>query len=164
MLTSYSNRSSLKKKITVVVIWLVALVLSILFVEAILYEGVSFKMKIFPAIIGIFMIAGILLRCKFARAFTLVTLYVLALFPFIANFLLGDTAYILFFEDIELLFTETERLLTNILWALIVLIPIYFLSNNKSMEIFYIQSNPIEHVLFALAGLGICVLYVTTFL
>lgn len=163
MLTLYSHRSSIKKKITVVVIWAVALLLSFLLVEAILYEGISAKMKIFPVMIGIFMIAGILLRCKFARAFTLVTLYFLALFPFIANFL-GDTPHILFAEDTQLLFSEAERMMSNVFGALVLMIPIYFLSNNKSMDIFYINSNPIEHVFFILVALGICVFYVTMFL
>ena len=159
MLTLYSDRSSFKKKITVVVIWLVALALSFLLVELIRYDGTSLLIKSFPIVVGLFMIAGILLRCKFARAFTLITIYALGLFPFMANFLV-DGAILLFSMDTEALFTSTEILVTNIIWALLFIVPIYFLSNNKSMDIFFIESNPKEHLFFVAVAIGLIFVYI----
>jgi hypothetical protein len=163
MITLYSDKSSLKKKLTVMVIWFVALVLVFLLVKIIAHEGTSFLTKVLPVIIGLFMIAGILLRCKIARGFTLVALYFLALFPLIVNFLL-DSSFILFSANKDALFSQLEVLITNIVWGLLFIIPIYFFSNNKSMEIFYIESNPKEHIFFLLGAIGLIILYAQLFL
>jgi len=162
MLTVYSQRSSFKKKLTVMVIWLVALALGFLTIEVIVHEGTTLLTKVLPVIIGLFMIAGILLRCKIARGFTLVALYFLALFPLVINFLV-ERAFILFSEN-HSVFTPVEVLATNIIWGLLFIIPIYFFSNNKSMEIFYIESNPKEHILFVLGAVGLIFLYVNLLL
>ncbi len=162
MLTIYSHKSPFKKKLTVMVIWAVALALSFLLIKIVTSEGTTFLTKILPLIIGLFMIAGILLRCKIARGFTLVALYFLALFPVIATYL-ADGAYILFIEN-NALFTDNEVLITNIVWGLLFIIPIYFFSNNQSMEIFYIQSNPKEHIFFILGAVGLIFLYVQFFI
>ena len=159
MLTLYSQGSSFKKKATVVVIWLVALALSLLLLEVIRYEGTSLLTKAFPIVVGLFMIAGILLRCKFARAFTLITIYTIAVFPLMANFLVDDSI-LLFSLDTEAMFTSTEILFTNIMWALLFIVPIYFLSNSKSMDIFFIESNPIEHLFFITVALGLIFTYI----
>ena len=159
MLTVYSHKSSFKKKITVVVIWSVALMLSLLLIKMMFNEGVPFLTKVLPLVLGLFMIAGILLRCKIARGFTLVALYFLALFPLIASFLV-EGSYILFVPENDGFFTQAEILATNLLWAMLFIIPIYFFSNNKSMEIFYIQWNPLEHVFFILGGIGLGMLYI----
>jgi len=163
MLTVYSNRSSLKKKLTVMVIWLVAIALAYLLFEVMVHEDTSFLTKVLPIIIGLFMIAGILLRCKIARGFTLVALYFLALFPVLTNFLL-EGSFMLFSLESSSLFTTQEILMTNIIWGLLYLIPIYFFSNNKSMEIFYIQSNPKEHIFFVISAIALIVVYVKLFL
>jgi hypothetical protein len=159
----YSHKSSLKKKLTVMVIWLVAMALIYLLTEVIAHEGTSLLTKILPVIIGLFMIAGILLRCKFARAFTLVTLYFLAIFPLLTNFLFNHS-FILFSVNDNNLFTIAEVLGTNIVWGLLFIIPIYFFSNNKSMEIFFIESNPKEHIFFGLGAIGLIFLYGQLFL
>lgn len=163
MLTLYSEESSFKKKITVVAIWLVALSFGFLLAEVIAYEKMPLFVKILPVIIGIFMIVGILLRCKFARAFSLLTLYTLALFPLISN-ILGETPFILLSQESELFFSVTERLVSNIVWGLLFIIPIYFLSNNKSMDIFFIESNPKEHLFFIVGAMALCVLYLKFFI
>ena len=163
MLTLYSENSSFKKKLTVIGIWLVALALGFLLIQIITHKGTSFLTKILPLIIGLFMIAGILLRCKIARGFTLVALYFLALFPLITSFLI-DGSFILFSLDNSTLFTIEEVLATNIVWGLLFSIPLYFFSNNKSMEIFYIESNPKEHIFFVLGAMGLIILYGQLFL
>lgn len=162
MLTLYSDGSSFKKKITVVAIWLIAFALSFLLMEMIIDEEIPFLIKLLPILIGIFMIAGILLRCKFARAFTLVTLYIIALFPSVANFL-SDSSVLLFSVNQEEIFTSMEVIVTNMLWALLFIIPIYFLSNNKSMDIFFIDSNPKEHLFFAAGAIVLIFFYLQLF-
>ncbi|CAA6804184.1 MAG: Unknown protein [uncultured Sulfurovum sp.] len=159
MLTVYSDESSFKKKITVVVIWLVALALGFLLMKIILHEETTLLTKILPIVMGVFMIAGILLRCKIARGFTLITLYGIALFPLVSNFLL-EGSVILFSADRELIFTNSEILLTNVVWALLFIIPIYFLSNNKSMDIFFIKSNPKEHLFFILLAIALIFIFI----
>ena len=163
MLTIYSSQSSFKKKLTVVVVWLIAILFSILYFQLINDKELSFTYKIFPLILGLFMIAGILLRCKFARGFSLIALYVMALFPLTfyisTRYLFTDVTMPSFFifsaEDIAL-FSPLELLLNYTVWASLFIIPIYFLSNEKAMEIFYIESNPKEHLLYA----GIAILLI----
>jgi len=162
MLTLYSTESSFKKKLTVMVIWLIALSLGILLVNIVLDESVSWLTKLFPLIIGLFMIAGILLRCKIARGFTLLVLYILALFPLMTN-MLGNVPFILLSSDNNMLFSSIERVASNVVWGILFVIPIYFLSNNKSMDIFYIESNPKEHIAFALGAIIISMIIIMRF-
>lgn len=166
MLTLYKAKNSFKKKLTVIVIWLTAFLLSIGYIELVLNNEIPFIYKLIPLILGLFMIAGILLRCKIARGLTLLTLYILALYPLIFNFMFS-----LFFPDITMyhivflsvdsvgLLSNSEALLTNIVWASALIIPIYFLSNNDSMEIFYIENNPKEHLLYAVIAILLIALY-----
>ena len=166
MLTLYSHQSSFKKKLTVVVVWLIAMAFSILYFKFISYSEISFIYKLIPLILGLFMIAGILLRCKFARGFTLVALYFMALFPFIfyitTVYLFSDVTMPNFFifsaGDITL-FSQLELLLNYTVWAVLFFIPIYFLSNDKAMEIFYIESNPKEHILYVGIAIALIILY-----
>jgi hypothetical protein len=159
MLTIYTNDSSFKRKLTVVVIWFVAIALAVLLVEMILHHSSPFVIKIFPLALGLFMIAGILLRCKIARGMTLILLYALALFPLITNFM-TDSSFMMLSAYGNELFSASEILVTNVIWALLFLIPIYFLSNNKAMEIFFIQYNPIEHLFFIIGGIGLIFVYI----
>jgi len=159
MLTLYSRQSDFKKKLTVVIIWLVALSLSYPLMMFMQTPNISLLTKILPVIIGLFMIVGILLRCKIARGFAMVSLYFLALYPLLSNFFLGTSA-ILFSAETSGLFSSIEAFLTNLVWALLFVIPLYFLSNNKSMEIFYIESNPKEHLFFIGVTVFLIMLYV----
>jgi len=155
MLTLYSSRSDLKKKLTVVIIWLVAMILSFALVSFMESEQIAFSFKVLPLILGMFMIAGILLRCKIARGLSIITLYFLALYPLLSNFLL-DSSFILFAAETNELFSVIESFFSNLVWAFLFVIPIYFLSNDKSMDIFYIESNPKEHWFFL--GVSICLI------
>ena len=166
MLTVYSRQSSFKKKLTVVVVWLIAILFSLLYFQLINYKEFSFVYKIFPLILGLFMIAGILLRCKFARAFTLIALYFMALFPLIfyiiTLYLFSDVTmphFFIFSAEDTTIFSQIELLLNYTVWAVLFFIPIYFLSNDKAMEIFYIESNPKEHILYAGIAIALIVLY-----
>lgn len=161
MLTLYSNHSSFKKKLTVVVIWLIAIAFSMLYIQFINYQEISFLYKLIPLIWGLFMIVGILLRCKIARGFTLISLYFMALFPLIFYILyinlfpdITIPTFFIFSEEDITIFSKLELLINYTVWALLFLIPIYFLSNDKAMEIFYIEeSNSKEHILYV--GLAI---------
>lgn len=163
MLTLYSHQSSLKKKLTVVVVWLIAIFFSVLYFNFINYKEISFIYKLIPLVIGLFMIVGILLRCKIARAFTLITLYFMALFPIVFYTLVMNLfsditmpTFFIFSADDMALFSQLELLINYTVWVLLFFIPIYFLSNEKAMEIFYIESNPKEHILYA----GIAILFI----
>jgi len=159
MLTLYSSESDFKKKLTVIVVWSVALMLGYFLMVLMQSENISLMVKILPMIIGIFMIAGILLRCRIARGFTLVTLYFLAIFPLLVNFLV-ENSFIFFLVETKGVFSDIEALLSNFVWAVIFIIPIYFFSNDKSMEIFYIESNPKEHLFFIGAAILLTFLYI----
>jgi len=159
MLTAYNNKSDFKKKLTVIVIWIVALVLSFLLVTFIQTSNVSLMAKIVPIIIGTLTIAGILLRCKIARGFTLFILYVLALYPLITN-LIVDSSFVFLATEGNGVFSAEEALFSNAILALILLVPIYFLSNSKAMEIFYIESNLFEHILYMMAAAVAILLYI----
>jgi cellulose synthase/poly-beta-1,6-N-acetylglucosamine synthase-like glycosyltransferase len=163
MITIYTNDNSFKRKLTVVAIWFIAIALTILLVEMVLHHNSPLLMKIIPIMFGLFMVAGILLRCKIARGMTLIVLYALALFPLISNFV-TDSSFMMLSAGGNELFTSLEILVTNIIWALLFLIPIYFLSNNKSMEIFFIHHNPIEHLFFLVGGVLLVFAYIKLFL
>ena len=152
-------QSDFKKKLTVVIIWLVALSLSYPLMMFMQTPNISLLTKILPVSIGLFMIVGILLRCKIARGFAMVSLYFLALYPLLSNFFLG-TSTILFSSETNGLFSVPEAFLTNLVWALLFVVPLYFLSNNKSMDIFYIESNPKEHLFFVGVSVFLIMLYV----
>jgi hypothetical protein len=159
MLTTYTQKSDFKKKLTVAVIWIVALVLSFLLIKFIQLDTISLVAKIAPIIIGILIIAGILLRCKIARGFTLVILYFLALYPLITN-LIVDSSFIFLSVEGNGTFTASEALFSNVIWALLFLFPLYFFSNNKAMEIFYIESKPVEHLFYLLSAVVLILLYI----
>jgi len=159
MLTVYNHKSDFKKKLTVIVVWLVALALSFLLIKFIQENSLSLVAKVLPIIAGVLVIAGILLRCKIARAFTLVILYILALYPLITN-LIVDRSFVFLAAEGHGVFTAVEALFSNAVWALLFLVPLYFLSNNKAMDIFYIESNPVEHVFYSLAAVVSILLYI----
>ncbi len=163
MLTLYSQNSSFKKKLTVVVVWLIAMAFSMLYFQFFNYTKLSFLYKLVPLILGLFVIAGILLRCKIARGFTLIALYFIALFPLIFYTLVMHlfpnvtmpNFFIFSLNDLTL-FSHIELLVNYSVWALLFLVPIYFLSNDAAIDIFYIESNPKEHILYA----GIAILFI----
>ena len=166
MLTLYSARSSFLKKTTVIVIWLIALFFSIYLMKFLVDDELSWGIKILPAIIGLFMIAGILLRCKIARGFTILTLYIVALFPLIFNLFIGmfipelNHSPLLLYTFLEdNIFSDIEIFITNFIWALLFIIPLYFLSNDESMELFYIESNPLEHFYYLIVAIILSVAY-----
>jgi len=147
MLTKFYPRSSFKTKFTVVTIWSIALTMMVMMVKFILSQEINYLGLISLGILGTFVILGILLRCKIARWFTLLTIYSLFFFPLVNYLMIGE------------IFPPTLA----ILYIFLLIISIYSLSNSQAMELFYIDSNPTEHLPLILLSLTINTLYIYQF-
>lgn len=144
MLTKFHSQSSIKKKFTVITIWLIALGMIVSLVQFILHASLNL-FELIPLIaLGIFMILGILLRCKIARWFTLLLIYSVAFTPLVAYFMIA----------------EVPTISHLIVYSSLLVVSIYVFSNNKAMDLFYIESNPSEHLPLILLALTINALYI----
>ena len=83
MLTKFHSQSSFKKKFTVVVIWIIALVMMISMFKFIVHTEMNLLWLTPLALAGLFVISGILLRCKIARWFTLLSMYTFVFSPLV---------------------------------------------------------------------------------
>lgn len=144
MLTKFSENSSLKTKFTVIVIWLMAMMMSFWMVQWVIQSSLSIWLQILPILLGVFVIAGILLRCKIARWFTLLGVYIFIFFPFSLLYIPTNGGVI-----------ESDVVIPKIVTHLLLgVIAIYSLSNEKAMEIFYIESNLKEHLILIALSLA----------
>ena len=141
MLTIYNKNSSLKKKFSVVIIWLVAVAMFYSLVNFLIHTDISLGVLFVPALVGFIVIAAILLRCKVGRGFTLLGVYILMFLPFLSAFI-TDTPI------------DAKVALFSVLFGLLA---IYAFSNEKAMDLFYIESNPKEHIFYAL-GAGLLII------
>lgn len=147
MLTIYHKNSGLKKKFSVGIIWLVAIAMFYALVNFLINTETSLGLLFIPALIGFVVIAAILLRCKIGRGFTLLGIYILMLFPFLVA-----------------LITNTPIDIKMALFSLLFgLVAIYAFSNEKAMDLFYIESNPKEHIFYALGAVILIVAYLKFF-
>ncbi|SFV67187.1 hypothetical protein MNB_SV-14-1075 [hydrothermal vent metagenome] len=144
MLTKFHSKSSFKKKFTVVAIWIIALAMMLMLVQFLVQTKISFLWLIPIIIAGLFVISGILLRCKIARWFTLLAIYTFVFYPLVRYIMIG----------------EIFPLTLSILYIFIMLISAYSLSNKKAMDLFYIESNPSEHLSLILLSLTINTVYI----
>lgn len=144
MLTSFYKQSSFKKKFTVITIWIIALVMMLALVKFVTSTQINLLWLLIPVIMGLFVISGIVLRCKIARWFTLLTIYIFVLLPLVKYLMLGEITSVLMIGG----------------YVLIALVSIYVFSNKKAMDIFYIESNPNEHIPLILFALSISGVYV----
>jgi hypothetical protein len=144
MLTVYHQQSSFKKKFSVVIIWILAAVMLSALIYFLKHTELSMAVVALPAFIGLVVIAAILLRCKVGRAFTLVGIYTMMLFPFLS--LITGSGVI-----------NLTQAIYSVLFGLLF---IYVLSNEKAMDIYYIESNPKEHLFYLLIAVGLLALYV----
>jgi len=143
MLTIYNRKSGFKKKFTVVVIWFIAIAMLYTLVNFLINTEISLWIVTIPAIISFIVIAAILLRCKIGRAFTLVGVYIMMTVPFVSAFIDG-----------------TAINLTQAIYSVLFgLLAIYVFSNEKAMDLYYIESNPKEHIFYALGALVLTVGY-----
>ncbi len=147
MLTIYNKNSSLKKKFSVVVIWLVAISMFYSLVKFLINTDISLGVLFVPSLVGFIVIAAILLRCKIGRGFTLLGIYMLMLLPFLTAFM-----------------TETPLDIKVALFSvLFTLLAIYAFSNEKAMDLYYIESNPKEHIFYILGAMFLIVAYLKFF-
>ena len=144
MLTKYHSQSSFEKKFTVVVIWIIALVMMMTMVKFIVHTEMSFLWLAPLVVAGLFVISGILLRCKIARWFTLLSMYTFAFSPLVAYIMIG----------------ELSPIGSVVSYISILLISIYVFSNKKAMDLFYIEPNPSEHLPLILLALTINTVYI----
>ena len=144
MLTKFHKHSSFKKKFTVVTIWIIALVMMSAMIKFVILTQINFLWLLVPVIIGLFVISGIVLRCKIARWFTLLGMYILVLLPVVNYIILGEIISVIMIG----------------LYLLIAFVSIYVFSNEKAMDIFYIESNPNEHIPLILFASSIAGIYV----
>jgi len=147
MLTLYHAQSGFKKKFSVVVIWLIAIGMFYSLVNFLINTDISLGLLFVPALVGFVVIAAILLRCKIGRGFTLLGIYILMLFPFLVA-LITNTPI-----DIKIA-------LFSVLFGLVA---IYAFSNEKAMDLFYIESNPKEHIFYAFGAVILIVAYLKFF-
>ena len=144
MLTKFHPQSSFEKKFTVVVIWIIAVVMMTMMVQFIVQTEMNVLWLSVFSIAGLFVISGILLRCKIARWFTLLSIYTFVLSPLVAYVMIGE-------------FPPINAVLA---YLFVMLISIYAFSNKKAMDLFYIESNPSEHLPLILLALTINTVYI----
>jgi hypothetical protein len=144
MLTKFHSQSSFEKKFTVVIIWIIAIVMMTMMVQFIVQAEMNVIWLSIFSIAGLFVISGILLRCKIARWFTLLSIYTFVLSPLVAYIMIGE-------------FAPISSILA---YLFVMLISIYAFSNKKAMDLFYIESNPSEHLPLILLALTINTVYI----
>jgi hypothetical protein len=155
MLTLFEEEGGFKNKVTVIFIWILAIILSYLLVQYLRTTDFPMLYLALPIGLALFSIAGILLRCKFARWFTLLALYLLMLSPLIAYAIL----YLLS-EDIYVNMPYLNHV--GIFFGVGIFF-IYILSNSESMDIYYINTNSEEHYLFLMLSSFIIAGYIYFF-
>ena len=147
MLTKFHPQSSFKKKFTVIIIWLIALGLLSFMINFTIKTEIHFTWLILPIIIGVLVVAGILLRCKIARWFTLLIMYIILFVPLLSFIIMGKVF-------------PLEMIILYVISALLVT---YTLGNEKAMDLFYIESNPSEHLVLILLALTSNMVYLSLF-
>jgi len=144
MLTKFHAYSSFKKKFTVVTIWIISFIMLATMVYFLLETKIKLLWLVLPIMLGLFIVFGILLRCKIARWFTLLTIYTFALSSFVSSIMLG----------------EFVPLYQAMGYLVLLLISVYVFSNEKAMQLFYIEHNPSEHLPLILLALTMNALFV----
>ena len=155
MLTRFENDGGFKNKITVIFIWILAGILSYLLIKYILSTEVPMMYLALPLAIALFSIAGIILRCKFARWFTMLALYLLMLSPLIA--------YIMLYLLSEEIYVNMHYLNYVGVYFVLGFFFIYILSNSEAMDIYYINTTSEEHYLFLMLSPAIIAGYIYFF-
>jgi hypothetical protein len=144
MLTKFDSFDTLKMKFTVIMIWFIAIIISLGMFFLLKERAVDVWIRIGIGTVVAFSLLAIVLRCKVGRWFTLLGVYTYLLFPIMISlipiFLLPDRAVIPI---------DMEQALIHLLIGGMI---IYFMSNKESMEIFYIHFNLFEHLFFIFLG------------
>ena len=152
MLTRFYSDDTIKMKITVIMIWLIASAISFGVYYLIRENHFPFWMVSTIVVVTAFSMLAILLRCKVGRWFTLLGIYTLMLIPIMISIL---PIFLLPNQPVVPINLE-YALIHLVIGGLIV----YFLSNRESMEIFYIKPSVSEHFLFLLLATGLIASYI----
>ena len=144
MLTKFDSIDTLKMKFTVIMIWIIAIAISLGIFFLLRESNTAFWIRATVGTITAFSILAILLRCKVGRWFTLLGVYTFILFPIMISLI-----PIFLLPEKEVIPIVMEHALIHFLIGGII---VYFMSNKEAMEIFYIQANFFEHLLFIILG------------
>lgn len=152
MLTKFDSMDTLKMKFTVVMIWIIAIAISIGMFFLLKENSGPLWTRIVIGTISVLSIVAILLRCKVGRWFVLLGIYTFIFAPIMLSlipiFLLPEQAVIPI--DME------HALIHLVLGG----VAVYFMSNTESLEIFYRQSNFFEPVVFTVLAITIIAFYI----
>jgi len=156
MLTSFESMDTLKMKFTVVMIWVIAISISVgMFFVLKEMSSMPLWVHLLMVIVVSLSIIAILLRCKVGRWFVLLGLYTFMFTPIMISlvpiFLLPEQAVIPI---------DMEHALIHLVVGGIA---VYFMSNRESLEIFYRQSNFFEPVIFMILATATISLYIYFF-
>ena len=147
MITRFYSDDTIKMKITVIAIWLIAI--SIVFGITVLVKERDLSTWMVSTIVAVASLSllAILLRCNVGRWFILLGIYTFMLTP-------------IMFSILPIFILPTQPVVPiNLEYALVHLLvgvtAIYFISNRESMEIFYTSSSFLEHLLFLFLSIGL---------
>jgi len=155
MLTSFDSMDTLKMKFTVVMIWVIAISISIGMFFLLKEISMPLWVRVLMVIIVSLSIIAILLRCKVGRWFVLLGLY-----TFIFTPIMISLVPIFLLPEQEVIPIDMEHALIHFIVGGIA---VYFMSNRESLEIFYRQSNFFEPVIFMILATATISLYIYFF-
>ena len=144
MLTKFDSIDTFKMKFTVIMIWLSAIAISLGMFLLLTENEMEFWIRATVGAVTALSILAVLLRCKVGRWFTLLGVYTFIFFPIMISLI-----PIFLLPEQEVIPINMEHALIHLLIGGVI---VYFLSNKESMEIFYIQSNFFQHLLFIVLG------------
>ena len=144
MLTRFYSIDTLKMKFTVIMIWLLSIAILWGMFLLLKESEIALWIQITLGSITALSVLAILLRCKVGRWFTLLGVYTFILFPVMISLI-----PIFILPDQEVIPINMEDALIHFLIGGVI---VYFLSNKESMEIYYIQANFFQHLLFIILG------------
>jgi len=153
MLTSFDSMDTFKMKFTVIMIWVIAISISI-GMFFVLKEIISMPLwvSVLMVIVASLSILAILLRCKVGRWFVLLGLYTFILTPIMISLI----PIFLFPEQAVVPINMKHALIHFVVGG----VAVYFMSNRESLEIFYRQSNFFEPLIFTFLATAIISLYI----
>ena len=152
MLTNFDSMDTLKMKFTVVMVWVIAISISIGIFFLIKEISMPLWASVLTVIVSSLSIIAILLRCKVGRWFVLLGLYTFIFTPIMISlipiFLLPEQAVV----PIDMKYALIHVVVGGV--------AVYFMSNRESLEIFYRQSNFFEPLIFTFLATAIISLYI----
>jgi len=141
MLTKFEAYDTMKKKFTVIMIWIVGIAILAGLVRFLEKSDLSLGILGLIGFLVAFAVLAILLRCKVGRWFTLLGIYTFMLTP-----IMNAVLPIFLLPNEKIVPVDSEQALIHLVLGGLA---VYFLSNKESMDIYFIRPNPKEHIIFA---------------